>query len=193
MALKNCVLLGGLLTASSAALADWDVNNEASRVSFVSVKNNTVAEAHYFETLSGRLTEDGTFTLDIDLASVKTNIDIRDERMREHLFNTATFQTMTVTANASSLFETLEGASQVVGTLSATISLNGQDKQQDIDVLVAKNPDGGLMVSSLMPVLVNPSDFALQEGIDTLKSLAGLDSITRAVPVSFVLTLDAEQ
>ena len=51
--------------------------------------------------------------------------------------------------------------------------------------------DGGLLVSSRLPVIVNASDFALIEGIERLRAVAGLPSISPAVPVSFTLRFRA--
>jgi len=45
------------------------------------------------------------------------------------------------------------------------------------------------VVSSLAPVIVQANEFGLVAGVEKLKELAGLPSISLAVPVSFVLTL----
>ncbi|MED5420009.1 MAG: YceI family protein, partial [Pseudomonadota bacterium] len=42
------------------------------------------------------------------------------------------------------------------------------------------------------PVIVNAWEFALGEGVEALRAIAGLDSISLAVPVSFVLAFDEE-
>ncbi len=41
-------------------------------------------------------------------------------------------------------------------------------------------------------MIVHQQDFSLTEGINKLQELAGLPSITRAVPVNFVLSLDKQ-
>ena len=50
--------LSSILVAPLAS-ANWQVNNEQSNVSFVSIKKNSVAEAHHFKNVSGTLNEQG--------------------------------------------------------------------------------------------------------------------------------------
>lgn len=45
------------------------------------------------------------------------------------------------------------------------------------------------MVSSFQPIIINANEFGLVAGVDKLRDIAGLSSISQAVPVSFVLTL----
>ena len=40
---------------SSATFANWNLDNELSRVNFVSVKKNTIGEAHYFKKLNASI------------------------------------------------------------------------------------------------------------------------------------------
>ena len=82
-----------LVWASSLGLQaePWVLDNEGSHLSFVTVKAGDLAEAHRFRTLTGKVSINGTAEISIDLASVDTLIPIRDERMREHLFQTVRF------------------------------------------------------------------------------------------------------
>jgi hypothetical protein len=43
---------------------------------------------------------------------------------------------------------------------------------------------------SKKPVVVNAPEFKLAEGVEALREIAGLPSISLAVPVSFVLAFD---
>ena len=45
-----------------------------------------------------------------------------------------------------------------------------------------------VLAESGQPILVNAADLELTEGIATLQQIAGLDSISPTVPVSFTLT-----
>ncbi|WP_249311495.1 YceI family protein [Pseudoalteromonas ruthenica] len=186
------LMCGALLVGSTSALAAWQVDNNHSRVNFVSVKNNAIAENHFFKDVSGSVDESGMFKLAIDLNSVETQIPIRNERMQKFLFNTVEFPAMEVTANVSELIAQAKDTGVAQGNVQAQLALHGKTKAQQMAVSVVASRAGDLVVSSMMPVLVSPADFALQPGIDKLKSLAGLDSITRAVPVSFVLTLNEQ-
>ncbi len=187
--LKSLCVSTALLMASGFAQADWQLDNELSRINFVSLKKNSVAEAHYFKQASGTLDEKGRLNLSIDLASVETLIPIRNERMQQFLFETSKFPALTLTADLDKQLAGLKGGSQLLKGLKGTLNLHGQSKEISVDVLVHKAENGDLTVSSLMPVIINEGDFALADGITKLQELAGLPSIGRAVPVSFVLTL----
>ena len=84
-------VLGMGMLLSQAALADWSLNNEVSVLSFVSIKKNTIGETHRFNQLAGAINANGMFKASINLASVNTNIPIRDERMKSMLFDVAKF------------------------------------------------------------------------------------------------------
>ena len=92
--MRILLLITGLLL-SNIALADWQVDNSKSSLHFISVKKNSIGETHTFETLSGSVSTNGDVKFDIDLASVNTNIAIRDERMRKFLFETNQFASAT--------------------------------------------------------------------------------------------------
>jgi len=66
----------------------WNLSNADSKVAFGSVKADVVGEVHQFGSVSGNMNDNGVATIEIDLASVNTNIDIRNERMQEHVFGT---------------------------------------------------------------------------------------------------------
>ncbi|MEO2268768.1 YceI family protein [Pseudoalteromonas sp. YIC-656] len=189
LSLKS-LLVPAVLLSSTHVLAAWQVENDHSRVNFVSVKNNSVAENHHFKNIAGELSDDGQFSLEIDLASVETQIPIRNERMQKFLFNTVEFPTMSVTADVKALLDEVKAKGWAQAEVPAQLALHGQKKTQNINLIATLDKKNKIVVSSLSPVLVNPSDFALMAGIDELQKIAGLQSITRAVPVSFVLTLN---
>ena len=60
------------------------------------------------------------------------------------------------------------------------------------EVVVARMSDGDLLVMSEKPVVVNAPLFNLADGVEALREIAGLPSISAAVPVSFVLSFDAD-
>ena len=80
------------------------------------------------------------------------------------------------------------GNSQIIKT-TADITLNNMTKKVTVEVLATQHNNGNIIVSSFMPVIVNPADFNLTAGIEILQGLAKLPSITQSVPVSFTLTL----
>jgi polyisoprenoid-binding protein YceI len=180
------------MAAVTAHAASWQINNAQSQLNFVSIKKGDVAEVHHFERLTGSLSDSGLFSADIDLESVNTNIEIRDQRMREFLFDVVDFPTATLSAQVDPTVVTalVAGQSQTA-TVDAELSLHGQKQTLAIEVMISKLSDNKLMLVSAKPLVLNVSAFDLVQGVEKLRELAGLPSISHAVPVSFYLTLNA--
>lgn len=188
---KICLLCCSLILVSTAFADGWQLNNDASQLNFISIKKTHVAETHQFKKLEGLLDEQGQFSLTIDLASVDTNIAVRDERMKLHLFDVAQFATAKLNAQVDleELDSIAEGASKKM-QLAATIELHGQTQVLNVTVMVSRLVGAKLSVVSIQPVILNVGDFALVAGVEKLKELAKLPSISHAVPVSFYLTFN---
>jgi len=186
--MRICALLITLLTVFPA-MSQWKLDNNNSTVSFLTIKKQHIAENHHFTVLSGTIAAQGEVNLSIDLTSVNTKIAIRDDRMKEHLFNTNVFSHAKFNAQLSSK----ELSSIEVGTskrLSVTgkISLHGQQQEFTASVMVVMLSDKNMLVTSLEPLLIKAQDFDLVTGINKLQKLANLPSIGYTVPVSFVLS-----
>lgn len=171
--------------------AEWILNSDESTVSFVSTKAINAAEVHTFATLEGSVDASGQVQVSITLASVDTAIELRDERMREMLFETEKFASAMMTASVD--VEMLNGLA--VGhlmetTVAGELALHGEAAELSFDVVVARTGDARLLVISEKPVVVNAQRFRLTQGLEQLREIAGLPSIGTAVPVSFVLSFD---
>ncbi|MEH6397064.1 YceI family protein [Pseudoalteromonas sp.] len=184
--------LSSLLLAPIANAA-WHVNNDQSKVSFISIKSNSIAETHYFKTVSGGLSDEGQFKVEIDLASVETMIPIRNERMTNLLFETAKFPKAIITADLTKRLQAIAPGQHLLKGISAELDFHGNKKAIKFDVLANMSPMGDITISSLSPIIINASDFAVTEGIAQLQKLAGLPSIATAVPVDFSLTLNKDR
>lgn len=190
---KSLGVVGLFLLSMGVQAADWEVDNAQSQLSFISTKKVNVAEVHHFKQLSGQLDESGKFSLAIDLASVNTGVEIRDSRMKEFLFKVADFPTANISAqiDPAMLSDLAVGASEET-SIDGMLSLHDQQKSLTFDVLVTKVSDEELLVVSAQPLILNVADFDLVAGVEKLRELAGLPSISHAVPVSFYLTLNAK-
>lgn len=169
----------------------WTLDSEASELSYVSIKAGEIAEANTFETVTGGVSADGAATIEIDLASVSTGVDIRDERMRDIFFVVADNPTATVTAQIDpAAFEALGVGESAETTLDGTLSLKGVEAPFQAAVTVTRaGPDRVIAVSDT-PVIVDAGQLQLTEGLAQLQELAGLPSITPAVPVTFSLSFE---
>ncbi len=180
---------GALALAATAAHGAWTLDDDASRVSFVSVKKTHVAEVHRFETLHGGIGPQGRATLAIDLASVDTGIPIRDERMGEMLFQTGLFPRATFTTRVDPRALRALGAGQSRAmTVEGRLDLHGAVQPVTAEVVVTRLTRGRIQVSTLEPVLVDAGAHDLVQGVERLREVAGLPSISHTVPVTFTLT-----
>ncbi|WP_161494487.1 YceI family protein [Marinobacter salexigens] len=179
------LLLVGLGLTSLSVHAGWTLDSDKSSLHFVSIKNGTTAETHSFAELQGKVGDDGKVNVDIHLDSVDTDIPIRDERMREMLFETETMPTATVTAQIeAAVFEQMPEGSIESKDVRLTLSLHGQVQEYDTRMKIVKLANGGVAVSTEQPLLVEAKTFGFTEAIEALREIAGLSSIAAAVPVT---------
>ena len=164
----------------------WSVDAAASSLSYVSVKSGEIAESNTFSGLSGGVTAAGAANVEIDLATIDTKVDIRNERMRDIFFQVADYPTATVSAQIDpAAFNTLGVGESVTQPLKATVTVKGVEAPVETQVSVTRTGEDGVLVTSIEPVIIYADALELTEGLATLQELAGLPSITPAVPVSF--------
>ena len=176
-----------LILSSFSAQAAWQLVNESSQLNFISTKASHIAETHTFDLLSGSIADTGRAQLNIDLASVATGIDIRNERMRTMLFNVVAFPQAEITTDLDlGEFTSLTGP--MVKPISANLSVVGQSTQVQGDVLVVPVDGNTVNVTTVAPIVVNANGLELVAGIEALREVAGLPSISHSVPVTFSLT-----
>ena len=172
-----------LLLSAPAALSAWELDGERSTVQFLSVKNASIAELHHFKALSGGIDADGAARIVIDLDSVETLIPIRNQRMRELLFETVRFPAATLSAHVPDGVAPMAPGETRAVDLEISIDLHGTVVPYAAKADVTGLADGSLRVTLREPVLVKAADFGLAAGIETLREVAGLGSISTAVPV----------
>jgi len=197
--IRATILSGGLLLAAcgqqEAAPLDgaWALDGAQSRLAFTTVKAGEIAEAHGFKTLSGSVAADGAASLSIDLASVATNADIRDERMREFLFETGAYPAATVTAQLDpAAFSALKVGESKLQPIEATLDLHGVKGPVAAELSVTRIAADKVKVETTAPIIVDAGSFNLTAGVAKLQELAGLPGITPQVPVSFSLVFEKQ-
>ncbi|MDP5104498.1 MAG: YceI family protein [Erythrobacter sp.] len=175
--------------AASVTEGAWTLDPAGSRLAYVSIKAGEIAESNRFDTLSGTVAADGTATLDIDLASVNTGVDIRNERMREIFFQVADNPKAVVTAKLDpAAFAGLAVGQSITRSMNATIALKGVESTVETEVLVTRVSADRVTVVPTAPVIISTDMFELTDELGELRALAQLPSITPAVPVTFALT-----
>ncbi|MGL6123125.1 MAG: YceI family protein [Shewanella sp.] len=177
------------MTSFSCA-AQWQVMEQDSRVSFISVKKGDIGEVHHFTQLNGTLKENGQFELTIPLIGVATGIAVRDERMQNLLFEVSLYPELKLSSLVDpKMLKNISIGESKVYDIDGKITLHGKSQTKTFSVIITKISDNKLLVNSFQPVVMNANEFDLVAGIEKLRVIAGLSSISPAVPVSFVLTL----
>lgn len=175
------------------AQADWALENESSSLHFISTKNQHVSEIHSFTKLQGTLSKSGDLSIEIDLASVETGIDIRNSRMREMLFNVADLPMASLQAKLGDDWHLQPVGSTKDFDVESTLQLNGKQQSLTLSVRVTRQNDVSFQVSAVKPVLIYANSFGLTDGIASLQKIAGLSSISLAVPVTFNVQFTSNQ
>lgn len=183
--IPNAVLLVSAL-AYQPVFADKALVADSSTISFVSIKKGAVGESHTFKKMAGKIADNGEFTLEIDLSSVDTKVEIRDMRMKRDLFEVEKFPKLTLTAKVET--DVAEGKMKTVST-EATLDLHGIKEKIQVEVMVI-NVGGKLVAVSQKPVIISAATFGLEGGVKKLQELAKLPSVATAVPVSFTLVFE---
>ena len=179
-------------SSSSVAVAPWALNATDSYLNFATTKNTHNLEMHSFANLGGDINNTGVATLTIDLNSVNTGVALRDQRMRDLLFETATYPTATVTvAVPANVIASLAVGQTAETDISASLNLHGVSGAITTKVSVQKLSSSRVLVQSLAPVLVKAGDYSLTNGVEALRAAVGIASISVAVPVDFALVFDA--
>lgn len=170
---------------------EWLLDGDNSRLSYVSVKADEIAETNEFEALSGSVSEQGAAVLEIDLATVSTGVDIRDERMRDVLFDVAKNPKATVTVQLDARgFESLEVGDNTIQVVEGKLAVKGVEIDVEAEVDVTRTGADRVTVVTTKPVIVGAEALELTDGLAQLQELANLPSITPVVPVTFNLTFE---
>ena len=188
--MKNLLLLVICLMTSAHVLAGWVIDPDGSYVGFASVKNDLIAENHSFTNVTGTIEDSGNAKIVIALASVETLIPIRNERMQAILFEVAQYPEVTVTANLNlDRFTSLGLGESETDTILLDVNLHGTNLSKNVLVKVIRSSDTSYEITSLGPIVIHASQFALSDGLEALRKIAGLQSIDLMVPVTFDLRM----
>ena len=171
--------------------ADWTVS-DSSRIGFVSIKNNRIGENNAFERVSGSISESGQVAVSVDLSSVETGIGIRNERLQKMLFEVASFPTASIDAALSdSQIAALRAGGARAESVSVNIRLRGKTVSKTANVSVSSS-GGDVRVTTTQPIVITAQEFGLESGVAALQQIAGLNAISRSIPVTVDLRLTAD-
>jgi hypothetical protein len=184
----TALLLATALFGGSAS-AGWVLDPDRSHLAFISIKAKDIGEVHSFTEMSGQIADDGQVRVALLLDSVETLIPIRDERMREMLFETTNYKDATLTAKIDpAIIDGMAPGDIVEIAAEGSLALHGATQQMILSMQAARVSPEAVMVASTKPLIIDAAKFGMDGGVEKLREIAGLDSISNAVPVTFVMT-----
>jgi len=183
--LQQSLFALALTCSAYSATADWSLNNAQSSLNFISIKKLSIGEVHSFKSLKGTLKENGAVKVEVTLNSVETQIPKRDTRMKKVLFETDQFPSATVSTQIDmkriNALKTGESFSQ---PLELALSIHGLKQEVEAEMRITALAGNKLLASTIKPIILKASDFKLVKGIELLRELAKLPSISTAIPVT---------
>lgn len=191
IAIFCAVFLAACSQTTPVTGSEWTLNGAASDVTFLSVKDLDVAEISRFETLSGRVTIEGSAQIVIEAVSVESYVDIRNERLSEMFFGTAQFPQIVLTTQLDpEMFDDLDIGDNLETELQLSVSLAGEFRTAYADVRAIRNGEDSLIVITREPMLIDVREYGLEDELEALRDIVGLSSITPVIPVSAYLVFE---
>lgn len=177
---------------AAPAQAAWYLDYESSRLNFVSSRDAGGAENNRFLVMHGTVDDQGQAQLRIELDSVLSGVPLRDERLREVLFETERYPEATIGAHLDlGPILGLASGAQLEMALPLRLELHGASHAYRAEVLVTRLDERRFQVVTLAPLILQLGDFGLAPGVERLRQLAGLRGIDLSVPVGAVLIFAA--
>ncbi|TDR17459.1 YceI family protein [Marinicella litoralis] len=169
---------------TSMSPINWQLLTSESQLSFVTTKNKTITEEHTIQFHGGYIDDNRQLIVEADLSSVDTNIEIRDQRLKDLLFQVDEFPMATISSQLDRKLPLVEPF-----TIEFDLDLHGTKKPMTAIVML-QSVGNKLVVTNFEPVFVHAKDFDLDSGINQLTKIAGLQSIDYSVLVDFKLTFE---
>lgn len=182
-----------LVALAEPGYSDWVLEDEASTLSTLSVKQYNRAESHPFGGLDGHLYSSGKARLNIQLASIETGITNRNEVLVDELFEANQFPRAQVRVQGDMAeLQALAPGESLATRIEGQISLHGHEEPLQADVVVFRLWQGGFRVISRHPVILDVRDFGMGASLRLMATMARLDHISYAVGISFDLVFRPE-
>jgi polyisoprenoid-binding protein YceI len=180
-----------LALAASSSQAAWHVDSGQSSFSFTTAKagmpgTSAVEEVQTFRQIGGSLADDGKLVFDVELASIETNIGLRNDRLKALLFKVADNPKAVFTGSVDPRrLNALGVGASLDMDVSGQLALGGQSKPLTASVRVVKLASDALLVGTRVPIVVNLKDYGLQDGVEALRAIMNLNVLASSAPVSF--------
>ena len=177
-----------LIFFTQASNADWSLCNYASKLNFITSQNEKLIEVHSFSNMEGTISDQGKVLIKIDLSSVETNNSLRNLSLQDLFFETGKFHEATVSSTLGEDFiSALKIDKAIAVPVQVRLNLHGVTKEIESTLLVTRLKTNCLLVTSIEPIIISLKDFGLLAGLEKLRRLGKLESISKNVAVSLNL------
>ena len=181
--------------AAPSAAAAYRIDTAQSAINFVTMKAGQpgvggVGEVQRFSRFVGGMDASGRVNFDVDLASVETGVEIRDERLRTMLFNVKATPRATFAAQIDpALIRAVPTAGSRDVDLAGSLTLAGQTQPVAAKLRVSRLAGGALQVATRAPIVIDANQYGLKPGVEAMRDVMGLNFLASAAPVTFTLVL----
>jgi polyisoprenoid-binding protein YceI len=192
-------IAGTTFISATPASAAWHVDNAQSTFTFVTAKagmpgSSEVEEVQAFRQIGGTVSDDGRLQFNVDLASVETNVGLRNERLKDLLFKVAQHPQATFSASVDTRrFDALPAGGTADVQLNGTLTIAGQSNPLVADLRIVKLSRNALLVGTRVPIIVSLKEYGLQDGVDALRNVMNLNVLSGSAPVTFSVVLRADR
>ena len=177
-----CASLAGL---TALADAPWQLDLTQSELGLTSTKNSQISERHTVRFSSGSVSAEGKARVEVDLGSIETRIPIRNERMQKFLFAAATPVLVAVDLEPTMIASLAAGEAR---SLSTNVVIKANNQEILLPIALSATPVDAAQIRVSGTGELDVGALGYQAGIEALREIAGLKSISLNVPIDFVLT-----
>ncbi|MCY0963597.1 YceI family protein [Parathalassolituus penaei] len=190
--ITRTLMLAASLAVTPIAMAGWTID-DGSSIAFSSTKNTDITEEHHFRDFDGFVTDGGSATVNVRLTSVDTGVEVRDQRLRNTLFDIAHFPTAVLQMSVpKAAMADLKAGKSATFQASGALALHGKRVPVKASLQAEPSSDNRIVVTTAAPLMLDATAFSLTDGINQLREMAGLQSIASTIPVSLNLVFKPE-
>lgn len=185
---KNWLAIAVLAISPSLYAAGYVVDEANSNVNFSVTKVQYVIEPAEFKKVSGTVSASGEVEIEVDINSVYSNNNIRDNRLVNMFFQTEMFPTAVISGEVDpKVFNSKQPQRMKI---PAVLEWFDHTEEITLDVLVAPVSNGGLVVTSMSPNIIDAKKFGVpSDHLEALRNVCNKISIADKAAVNFVLSL----
>jgi hypothetical protein len=185
------ILIGVLLSSLSFAesFTDWALVSDSSEFTIGTTKNETITEVHKLQQLEGFVRNNGNARVSLNLLSIDTGIEIRDERMQAMLFTTATQAVYSATVDMDE-FRKLEAGDSKDFQLQGSLEMNDRSTAIPVATKITRLHSGNYQIKTVSANKIDVGKFGFSGGIEQLRAVANLMNISPVVTFEFELEFE---